>query len=65
MIGDDIKDDVIGAQKCDFQGCLVKTGKYAPHDESALHPETPHYVFESVVEAIDVFVESYVEDTTE
>ena len=33
MIGDDVRDDVLGAIKSDFMGCLVRTGKYSENDE--------------------------------
>jgi HAD superfamily hydrolase (TIGR01458 family) len=32
MIGDDIRTDVDGAQRCGIRGLLVKTGKYRPAD---------------------------------
>jgi HAD superfamily hydrolase (TIGR01458 family) len=34
MIGDDVRDDVFGAQAVGAQGWLVRTGKYQPGDES-------------------------------
>ena len=55
MIGDDVKDDVVGAQACNFQGCLVKTGKYSPGDEEVLTPLKPDHLFPSIAEAIKVF----------
>jgi phospholysine phosphohistidine inorganic pyrophosphate phosphatase len=33
MIGDDRLGDVLGAQACGINGCLVRTGKYRPGDE--------------------------------
>ena len=33
MIGDDVRDDVLGAIKIGLMGCLVKTGKYSENDE--------------------------------
>jgi len=56
MIGDDIKDDVIGAQECEFQGCLVKTGKYCDGDEDQLAPLKPDYIHQSITEAIKAFI---------
>jgi len=39
MIGDDIRADVDGAQRCGISGLLVKTGKYRPADlESDIRP---------------------------
>ncbi|XP_071827329.1 phospholysine phosphohistidine inorganic pyrophosphate phosphatase-like [Apostichopus japonicus] len=37
MIGDDIVNDVGGAQKCGMRGIQVRTGKFRPSDEN--HPE--------------------------
>ena len=34
MIGDDIRDDIIGATTFGMQGILVKTGKYYHGDEN-------------------------------
>ena len=33
MIGDDVRDDVLGGINCGMMGCLVKTGKFTPKDE--------------------------------
>ncbi|MFT3721452.1 TIGR01458 family HAD-type hydrolase [Pseudorhodoferax sp.] len=33
MVGDDVRDDIGGAQACGIAGMLVRTGKYAPGDE--------------------------------
>ena len=33
MIGDDVRDDVLGAINCGMMGCLVKTGKFTSKDE--------------------------------
>ncbi|PRW45390.1 haloacid dehalogenase-like hydrolase domain-containing 2 [Chlorella sorokiniana] len=35
MIGDDVRDDVGGAQAAGLQGILVQTGKYRPGDEAS------------------------------
>jgi len=48
MVGDDIRDDVIGAQIAGLQGALVKTGKYQPGDE--LKEGGANFVFDSLVE---------------
>jgi HAD superfamily hydrolase (TIGR01458 family) len=45
MVGDDLENDVGGAQHAGLRGVLVRTGKYQPDDES--HPEiTPDAVFD-------------------
>lgn len=36
MVGDDVLADVAGAMEAGLQGCLVRTGKYRPGDETAL-----------------------------
>lgn len=49
MIGDDVRDDVLGAQNAGFQGCLVKTGKYRDGDEE----KSPlDHIFSNFSEAI-------------
>ena len=53
MIGDDVKDDVIGAQAAGMTGILVKTGKYRPGDENGYDGQKPDHVFASIVEAAD------------
>lgn len=35
MIGDDLRDDIQGAQAAGIRGILVRTGKYRPQDEEA------------------------------
>ena len=90
MVGDDIRDDVIGAQDAGFQvninhidscckvylnlvhklflvlksyncplfqGCLVKTGKYAPGDENIVENKSPNYIFPSIVEVVDHIIQ--------
>ncbi|CAB3378538.1 Hypothetical predicted protein [Cloeon dipterum] len=51
MIGDDVKDDVIGAIDAGIQGLLVKTGKYRPGDEKKLAEGV--VVAENFPEAVD------------
>jgi HAD superfamily hydrolase (TIGR01458 family) len=51
MIGDDIYGDIEGAINAGLQGCLVKTGKYQPGDETKI--SLPHLTADSIVEAID------------
>lgn len=55
MIGDDLKDDVIGAQSFGITGILVRTGKYAKEDENR-EAHKPDFVFDSIVQAIDVII---------
>ena len=50
MIGDDICDDVIGAQALGMYGVLVQTGKYRPGDESRGPPD---HVASSLYHAIE------------
>lgn len=38
LIGDDWRDDVLGAQSLGIPGILVKTGKYRPGDETRMSP---------------------------
>ena len=42
MIGDDVEDDVGGAQALGIAGVLVRTGKYAPGDEARIDPPPIH-----------------------
>lgn len=51
MIGDDVNDDVIGAQSAGLIGILVKTGKYRPGDENTC--TAIDYVAQSIVQAVD------------
>jgi len=48
MVGDDIRDDVLGAQQAGLQGGLVKTGKYLEDDEKKYGD--PSYVFTDLME---------------
>ncbi|KAK0182797.1 hypothetical protein PV327_000895 [Microctonus hyperodae] len=52
MIGDDVRDDIGGAQSVGIRGYLVQTGKYRPGDEKQISP-APTKVVESFVEAVD------------
>ncbi|XP_038266711.1 phospholysine phosphohistidine inorganic pyrophosphate phosphatase isoform X1 [Dermochelys coriacea] len=55
MIGDDIVNDVGGAQQCGMRALQVRTGKYRPCDEQ--HPEVKAdgYV-KNLAEAVDIIV---------
>ncbi|KAJ8670741.1 hypothetical protein QAD02_002000 [Eretmocerus hayati] len=59
MIGDDVRDDVAGAQSCGIKGFLVKTGKYRPGDENIIEP-APSRVCKSFVQAVDIILQEYV-----
>ncbi len=52
MVGDDVKDDVLGAQNAGFKGCLVRTGKYLQGDESRFEGR-PDFVFDSLAEFVE------------
>ncbi|CAG2120083.1 unnamed protein product, partial [Medioppia subpectinata] len=57
MIGDDVCDDIGGAQSLGMAGILVKTGKYRSGDENKINP-LPHYVLPSFSEAIDLIIQN-------
>ncbi|KAI1280471.1 Haloacid dehalogenase-like hydrolase domain-containing protein 2 [Halotydeus destructor] len=57
MIGDDVRDDVHGAQNAGLTGILVKTGKYRAGDEEKISPP-PHYLCDSIVQAVDTILNS-------
>lgn len=56
MIGDDVRDDVLGAQSAGFKGCLVKTGKYAQGDEEKFG-DKPNFIFDSFTQAVTYWTE--------
>ncbi|XP_070547109.1 haloacid dehalogenase-like hydrolase domain-containing protein 2 [Ptychodera flava] len=56
MIGDDVRDDVGGAQKAGMQGILVQTGKYRDLDETKIAP-SPAAVCKDFPAAVDVIIE--------
>jgi len=47
MVGDDIVNDVRGAQLLGIRGVLVRTGKFLP-DDLARVPEPPDHVLETI-----------------
>lgn len=47
MVGDDVVNDVLGAQAVGLQGVLVRTGKFRPRDLEAA-PGTPDHVIDSI-----------------
>ncbi|HYF45619.1 MAG TPA: HAD hydrolase-like protein, partial [Acidimicrobiales bacterium] len=46
MVGDDVENDVLGAQACGLHGILVRTGKYRPEAVEAADGE-PEVVVDS------------------
>ncbi|KAG9353840.1 hypothetical protein JZ751_011964 [Albula glossodonta] len=56
MIGDDVRDDVGGAQNTGLRGILVKTGKYRAGDEDKISP-SPHVTCDSFPKAVDYIFE--------
>jgi len=57
MVGDDVRDYVLGAQKAGLRGPLLKTGKYLPGDENRFG--NPDYVFENLEEMADFVIQQY------
>lgn len=55
MIGDDVQDDVDGAQQVGIRGILVQTGKYLDGDEEKIE-NPPWAVVPSFVEAVDTIL---------
>ena len=49
MVGEYVRDDVIGAQQAGLQGCLFRTGKYREGDEDKFDVK-PDFVFNSLLE---------------
>jgi HAD superfamily hydrolase (TIGR01458 family) len=49
MVGDDVVNDVLGAQSAGLVGVLVRTGKYAPGDVERAG-ESPNHVIESIAD---------------
>ncbi|VDP14857.1 unnamed protein product [Onchocerca flexuosa] len=59
MIGDDVRDDVLGAINAGMHAILVKTGKYCEGDELEI-PETSRNCVETFVEAVDLIEKNLV-----
>ncbi len=55
MIGDDVRDDVEGAQGLGITGILVKTGKYQPGNETRINT-SPNFIVSSFAEAVDLIL---------
>jgi ribonucleotide monophosphatase NagD (HAD superfamily) len=49
MVGDDVVNDVLGAQAAGITGVLVRTGKFRPEDLEAAEG-TPDHVLDSVAD---------------
>jgi HAD superfamily hydrolase (TIGR01458 family) len=49
MVGDDIDNDVLAAQRCGLTGVLVRTGKYNARAHAAA-PAAPDYVLDSIAD---------------
>eukprot|EP00118_Oscarella_pearsei_P011952 m.84194 g.84194 ORF g.84194 m.84194 type:complete len:269 (+) comp36391_c0_seq1:29-835(+) len=56
MVGDDIVNDVGGAQQCGIRGIQVRTGKYRPEDECR-SDVTPDGFVENLAQAVDFILE--------
>lgn len=54
MVGDDIVNDVRGAQLLGIRGVLVRTGKFLPEDLAKV-PEPPDHVLETIAGLPDLF----------
>ncbi|KAF2362925.1 HAD-superfamily hydrolase LHPP/HDHD2 [Trinorchestia longiramus] len=57
MIGDDVRDDVAGAQAAGMSGVLVRTGKYRPGDEDTVSPP-PAATFDNFALAVEWLLQS-------
>ncbi|XP_070846599.1 phospholysine phosphohistidine inorganic pyrophosphate phosphatase [Chaetodon trifascialis] len=55
MIGDDLVNDVGGAQRCGMKGVQVRTGKYRPSDEKHL-TVTADGTVDNLAQAVDVIL---------
>uniref|UniRef100_A0A4W3HJD6 Phospholysine phosphohistidine inorganic pyrophosphate phosphatase n=1 Tax=Callorhinchus milii TaxID=7868 RepID=A0A4W3HJD6_CALMI len=56
MIGDDLVNDVGGAQQCGMKGVQVRTGKYRPSDEQHPTVKADGYV-DNLAQAVDILLE--------
>jgi ribonucleotide monophosphatase NagD (HAD superfamily) len=52
MVGDDLVNDVLGAQAIGITGVLVRTGKFLPADLERAEPQ-PDHVLDSIAELPD------------
>jgi ribonucleotide monophosphatase NagD (HAD superfamily) len=61
MIGDDVRDDVLGAAAAGLHGILVRTGKFRPGDDAQLtSPNT--FAVEDFAGAVDAILSIKAED---
>ena len=59
MIGDDVRDDIVGSLALGFRAVLVKTGKYRPGDEKTVeHNRDRFLIRDSVTEALNDILEN-------
>ncbi|XP_053306421.1 phospholysine phosphohistidine inorganic pyrophosphate phosphatase [Spea bombifrons] len=57
MVGDDLVNDIGGAQSCGIRAVLVRTGKYRPSDEK--HPDvTANGYVDNLAQAVDLLLSS-------
>lgn len=55
LIGDDLADDISGAQDSGIAGILVRTGKFRPGDDA--HPEIrPALIVDDFAAAVEVLI---------
>jgi HAD superfamily hydrolase (TIGR01458 family) len=57
MVGDDVVNDVLGAQSAGLVGVLVRTGKFAPGDLERVD-EAPHHVIDSIADLPELVASS-------
>lgn len=57
MVGDDLVNDVGGAQGCGLAGILVRTGKYRAEDELSSEVK-PDKIVDNLVKAVDFILSS-------
>ncbi|MBN3319296.1 HDHD2 protein, partial [Atractosteus spatula] len=59
VIGDDVRDDIGGAQNSGMMGILVKTGKYRQGDEVKINPP-PYLTCDSFLQAVDHILQNLI-----
>ena len=59
MVGDDVKDDVIGAKAIGCKGILVRTGKYRQGDEVTASP-SPDITCDSFADVVKAIINRFV-----
>ena len=59
MIGDDVRDDIVGSLSLGIKAILVKTGKYRPGDEETVKENRDRFLTrDSVTEALNDILEN-------